>query len=100
MYLSDIKESYLPDKNLVSGQLPDGFDEVIVSINDGELMLFIMEGSSTFLNDGIPAHIPVTAAGIQRVKKRYGGVMIDFLLSSIDVFCNFQKAAGSNRGGK
>ena len=57
MYLSGIKESYLPDKNFVPGQFPDGFDKVIVSIDDGELMLFIVEGGGTFLNDGIPVHI-------------------------------------------
>ena len=99
MYLSGIKESYLPDKNLVSGQLPDRFDEVIVSIDDGELMLFIVEGGGTFLNDGIPVHIPVTALCIQCVQKRDGGVVINFLLSALDALRNFQKAAGGNRGG-
>ena len=36
-------------------------------------MLFIVEGGGTFLNDGIPVHIPVAARGIKRIQKGDGG---------------------------
>ena len=59
----------LPDEKLFPGQLQNRLQELIITVDDGELMLLIVISRGAFFQQVIRLRIPGNALLVQRLQK-------------------------------